>query len=479
MTAPFVDPSATGPTFTTRRLLPFAGVLVIAALLPALPHDTTPIAKWWIAAWVMVAVTAAACLIAMRLPNGHWWHTVAPLLVFPTIQLLRASDGFAASGFTPLAFLPILWFALYGTARDLYLAIVAAINLFLWPIVVIGSPQYPASTLRGLVLFLIVASAAGLTIMRLVQSVRDSTSELVRSERRFRAAFEDAPVGMAITGVRGEGAGYFLRVNDALCVMFGRTADELTSRPVEAFTHPDDRTATRAWFDTATDPDVPHRIEKRFVHRSGRTLWSEVWFSVVRDEHGEPLHLVSQISDVGARRRADTALLQVLDDERAAADRLRELDRTRRAVLSNAAHDLRTPLTSATGFTELLLDGSAGDLTDPQRKLVETVDRGLARLGSIVDELVATARQQVEVTPRAHEPFDIGEVLDSATQAMSIMSSLAGQTLDGDNQLRGVEVRGEADRVDRVFANLIGNAVKFTPAGGTVRVDGAVRDGRP
>ena len=477
-TAPLLDPTTPGPAFTVRRLLPFGVVVVLSAVSPAVPHNITPIAKWWIAAWVVIVVVAAACFVSARLPNGHWWHTVTPLLLFPAIQLLRAADGFAASGFTPLLFLPMLWFALYGPLRDVVLGIVGAAIVLIWPIVLIGAPRYPASTLRGAVLFLIVLGAAGLLISALVRSTRTTAARLSVSEQRFRAAFDDAPMGMALTGIRGAGFGYFLRVNRALCALFGRTAEELTSAPIETFTHPDDVEQTRTWFAHATETDVAHRLEKRYLHASGRVIWASVSFSVVRNDAGEPVHLITQLEDISARRQADQVLLDALDSERAAAEQMRALDASRTAVMSNAAHDLRTPLTSATGFTELLLEGSAGELSDMQRKLVETISRGLSRLGSIVDELVATSRKQVDMAPIDRAPVDLGAVLDGATQAMTIMSSMAGQTLHAENALHGVAVEGDSGRIDRALGNLIDNAVKFTPAGGRVIIDGHVEADR-
>ncbi len=476
--APLVDALGAGTPFTRRHLLPFGLVIVLSALSPAVPHNITPILRWWVLAWVMIALTALACVLAARLPNGHWWHTVTPLLLFPAIQLLRAADGFASSGFTPLLFLPVLWFALYGPLRDVVIGIVGCAIVVIWPIVVIGAPRYPTSSLRGSLLLLTVLGAAGLLISALVRSTRTATARLSMSEQRFRAAFDDAPMGMALTGINGAQFGYFLRVNRALCALFGRTAEELTSNPIEAFTHPDDLAQTRTWFSHATDAESAHRLEKRYLHTSGRVIWASVSFSVVRDDEGRPLHLITQIEDVSARRLADQALLDALETERAAAEQMRELDASRTTIMSNAAHDLRTPLTSATGFTELLLEGSAGELTEMQRKLVETISRGLSRLGSIVDELVATARKQVGVAPISREPVDLGAVLDGATQAMSIVSSMAGQTLHAENALRGVAVEGDSGRIDRALANLIGNAVKFTPAGGQVQIDGHVEGGR-
>ena len=117
--------------------MPFGVVLVLSALSPAMPHSITPIVKWWVLAWVADrGCRPCACVVATRLPNGHWWHTATPLLLLPIVQLLRAADGFAASGFTPLLFLPILWFALYGPLRDVVIGLLGAAIVFLWPILV-------------------------------------------------------------------------------------------------------------------------------------------------------------------------------------------------------------------------------------------------------------------------------------------------------------------------------------------------------
>ena len=322
------DPTP-GPAFTLRRLVPFGVVVVLSALSPALPHNITPIVRWWVLAWVVIVLTAGACVIAARLPNGHWWHTVTPLLLFPAIQLLRAADGFASSGFTPLLFLPVLWFALYGPLRDVVLGIVGCALVVIWPILLIGAPRYPASSLRGSLLFLIVLASAGLVMSALVRSTRIAAARLSLSEQRFRAAFDDAPMGIALTGISGAQYGYFLRVNRALCALFGRSAEELTSAPIEAFTHPDDVEQTRSWFAHATESEVAHRLEKRYLHASGRVIWASVSFSVVRDDEGQPVHLITQIEDVSARRQADQALLDALDTERAAAEQMRALDAAR------------------------------------------------------------------------------------------------------------------------------------------------------
>ena len=466
------------PMFTLRRALPFLIVTVLSALSPAIPHEVNTTVGWWAVSWALIAVTAGACYLASQRPSGHWLYTVAPLLLLPVIQALRAADGSSKSGFLSLLFLPVVWFALYGQRRDVWIALVGSALVALLPIVLVGAPRYPASSMRGSLLLLTVLVAVGVLISTLVESGRRTTGQLRVSESRFRAAFDDAPVGMALTGVVGPQAGCFIRVNRALCAIFGRTAAELTSKPVEAFTHPDDVATTRRLFESATNVKTVRRFEKRYLHSSGRTILAAISYSLVTDEQNEPLYLVSQIEDVSARRDLDQALLEALDNERAAADRMRELDQIRSKVLSGVAHDLRTPLTAATGFAELLADGSAGPLNPGQAKLLDTISRSLGRLTGMVEELITTSRRDQERTRSNAAPVDVDALVSGAIQTTSMVAAVRQQHLTAHLSLDGVKVRGDANRLDRALVNLLSNAVKFTPDGNEITVETSLSDDR-
>src|SRR6185312_11610224 len=215
-------------------------------------------------------------------------------------------------------------------------------------------PQFPDTSWRGYALLVVISAAVGPLIHRLVATTEASNRALRRSDAELRATFEHAPIPMAVTGLHGADAFRWVRVNRALCELMGRTADELTSMTVVDLTHPDDRELAQARFDHALDRDVPHRVEKRFLHKSGRTIWASVSYSVVNDDHGRPMQLVTQIEDLGARRESDQALLEAFETDREANERLRELERIRSEMASTVSHELRTPLTSASGYVELL-----------------------------------------------------------------------------------------------------------------------------
>ena len=188
----------------TARYAIFLTVIVLSALSPAVPHSMHPEHNWWLAAWGLLVLLVLTGYVGARLQPRNWLTTIAPLLLFPAIWCLRCADGNSASGFTPLIFLPVLWFALYGRLRDVVLAIVGGVLTTFLPMVVVGAPQYPSTNWRGFVLLVIIITAIGPLIYRLVETARRANRALRSSEIEFRAAFEDAPVGMAITGLRRE-----------------------------------------------------------------------------------------------------------------------------------------------------------------------------------------------------------------------------------------------------------------------------------
>jgi PAS domain S-box-containing protein len=164
-----------------------------------------------------------------------------------------------------------------------------------------------------------VASFSDITELRETQDelelrVRERTAELAKSnealrqsEERFRHAFEYAAFGVALMGIDGR----FLEVNPSLCRMFGYAAPELLDRTFEELTHPDDiNVGVELFRDLLAGKQGYGWLEKRYVHRDGHTIWALLSTSVVRDVHGAPLFLISQIQDITERKAAEEALRQ-------------------------------------------------------------------------------------------------------------------------------------------------------------------------
>jgi PAS domain S-box-containing protein len=126
------------------------------------------------------------------------------------------------------------------------------------------------------------------------------------SERKFRALFNDAPIGIIQADPNN---GCFLLVNPQFCRMTGYSEAELLGRPFTEITHPADRSANLEEFLQLGRGEIPgFNLERRYVRKDGATLWSEVKVIMVRDAHGQPLHALAVISDITERKLLQTKL---------------------------------------------------------------------------------------------------------------------------------------------------------------------------
>ena len=132
------------------------------------------------------------------------------------------------------------------------------------------------------------------------------------AEERFRGAFEEAPIGMALVELDGR----FRQVNGALCEITGYSADELGATSFESVAHPDDRAQVRSKTELLVAGEASsYRVDVRCVHVSGNTVWVALRAALLRDENGEPAHLLIQLIDITHRRRYEEKLQYMADHD--------------------------------------------------------------------------------------------------------------------------------------------------------------------
>ncbi len=146
------------------------------------------------------------------------------------------------------------------------------------------------------------------------------------SRERFRLAFENANIGMAIVGLEGR----YLQVNNALSGMFGYSREELQKMRVRDLTYPDDlQLSVDFWRRTLRGEIGSAQFEKRKVHSNGTIVWVDIASSLVRDLQGKPLYFVSQVKDITARKQAEEQLRRVLEElEQRVQERTVDLQQT-------------------------------------------------------------------------------------------------------------------------------------------------------
>ncbi len=129
----------------------------------------------------------------------------------------------------------------------------------------------------------------------------------MRGHSRFEQAFDRSPIGMALTTLDGE----YVRVNQAMCDLLGRTSDEMLNTAVLDTTHPDDLDETVAAAVELLDGTTPSfSLEKRFVSSSGLPVWTRATTTLLRDHDGVPRHFLTQVEDIEERRQLMAQLHQ-------------------------------------------------------------------------------------------------------------------------------------------------------------------------
>jgi signal transduction histidine kinase len=159
-----------------------------------------------------------------------------------------------------------------------------------------------------------------------------------------------------------------------------------------------------------------------------------------------------------------------------AFDRLKELDRLKSNFLATVSHELRTPLTSIIGYSEMLSEGLAGTLTAEQLDFVKTIhgkgDQLLSLIMSLLDlSKLESGTMRMTMGPMRIEPVlaEVVSTLAPTARKKHVHLTLAPSGALGD-------LRGDPERLRQVFLNLVENAIKFTPADGSVTLSAAMSE---
>lgn len=294
----------------------------------------------------------------------------------------------------------------------------------------------------------LVATAVAAALAAAAYAVaRRSARRLTRSEARFRATFENAPIGIAHLSLDGR----WLCANRLYTEILGYEEDVLRELRVQDVIHPDDLPAHRAHERELVAGAVDTRVrEKRYVRRDGRTTWVRVTVALVRGGDGRPLYFVAAAEPIDARRTAE--------------EELRDAVRARDEFLQIASHELRTPLTSLRLQLESLqLAAAAGGARAAPDRLAAKADGALrqqARLARLVDELLDVSRLDGGELSIAVREADLAATVRAVACRQAEAASRAGTPV----RLAAPEAlpaRFDPEEVERAVGHVLANALKY------------------
>jgi PAS domain S-box-containing protein len=282
---------------------------------------------------------------------------------------------------------------------------------------------------------------------------------LMASEARFRGLIELSPIGIAL----GDPDGRILLANDAFLSMLGYGREEASLLNWITLTPPEHRDLAAAHVKAMRERAIS--FEKDLVRKDGTRITVMI---VAQFMPGESDRMMAYALDISDRKRIELALRENEQRLAESAAALRDADRRKDDFLATLAHELRNPLAPIRNGIELtrLVAGSNSTL----ERTTLMMERQMQHLVRLVDDLLDVSRITRGKVELRRERVAINEVLAAALESCQGLFEPREQRLAVTLAPEPMIVLGDPDRLRQVFSNLLSNAAKFTPKGGTIWV---------
>src|SRR4030095_4624941 len=203
--------------------------------------------------------------------------------------------------------------------------------------------------------------------------------------------------------------------------------------------------------------------------KDGSILYCEWYNSVLLDDSGKLVSVLSLVLDVTARTLAEEERPALLVRERDLRKRAEEADRLKDEFLATLSHELRTPLTSILGWATLIRNGEVDQAENLDRAL-EIIERNARSQARLIDDLldvsrIITGNLQLDV-----RPLNVAPIVKAAIEALRPAAAAKGIQIQVDLDPQRCLVSGDPNRLRQVVWNLLMNSIKFTPRGGKVKL---------
>lgn len=477
----WTDPAPIAKHSTT--FLFFAMGILITAWLPG-SLITDP--SWYI---LGVIVQAVATMVAVVIsPSRAWWRfeLVVPWLSVLSLACLRVGTGSETTPLLGLSIFPVLWFAQREGALSMVWVALAALIALVLPVLAfppanflyeLGLGLFGTAVLLAVGYIFNRASSASRSQVRALNELADVrearlketvdyTTRLEKSEIERRSAERMLRgVWAAVTEqvvIGTDPSGTIDAWNPGAQKLLGPSATEVEyHRNVTEF-HAASELSEHA---AALGLDSKAAGVNGFgaLISTARRGEAEIREWTYLHENGNripvQLSVTPRIGDDGEI----VGFLFVAHDLTSA----KEVAKLKDQFVGLISHELRTPLSSILGYLELLRDEDEVELTENQLQYLGVAERNAHRLLQLVGDLLFTAQVESGVFRLDAQTLDLGPIVTAALESARPAAAAAGITVVA-SIAEGIQVAGDPVRLAQTVDNLVSNAIKFTPRGGTV-----------
>ncbi|HUP61888.1 MAG TPA: PAS domain S-box protein [Thermoanaerobaculia bacterium] len=277
------------------------------------------------------------------------------------------------------------------------------------------------------------------------------------SAERFRFLAESMPLMIFTANPSGD----IDYCNRQLAEFTGLQCGEVCDSGRPAFIHPDDREEdTRLWRHSIESGE-PFQLESRYRRSDGGYRWHLTRASAMRDAGGSIAVWVGSSTDIDDRKSVEANLVRQYRESET-------LSRAKDEFLATSSHELRTPLTSILGWSELLVTGELD--AETQREALDSIRQSAKAQSRLIDDMLDVSRLLTGKLELNSELVDVAAALLLAIRAITPAAENKNIRVTKSFARDVSRIRGDATRLQQIFWNILSNAVKFTPAGGDIRV---------
>ncbi len=294
-------------------------------------------------------------------------------------------------------------------------------------------------------------------ISRDITNRKNSEKKIQESERKYRSLFESSTDGIYSADMEGN----FIEFNKAFLKMLGYSKEQLLNLNLRQIT-------PSKWYEIEDNMLFTHLAvgeskiyEKEYVQKNGTILPVSVRFWILQDEQDDPYRIWAIVRDITEHKQIEQELI--------------EINKLKSEFLRRASHELKTPLVSIKGFSELILSSYLEDLNPDIISKLGEINSGVERLQNIINDLLQTSRlESADLKPRLIRE-DLSFLINFCVEELHPLSAKREHSINTEIE-DSIITKFEKEEIHDVISNLLLNAIKYTPQGGWIDVRSEIKD---